>query len=117
MVGQRISDKELAELLKLNDIDETYFKSFDENDRIKYISFKVNYILLDKMNKKDTDKVSSDEVVSFLKEKLSFLKDYGYKIEEILYLQHISIPDTFWVSFLKPINNNLDDNVIYRREK
>ena len=100
MIKKTFSDKELIKLLENN----LSFLSFskDENGYLLGIDFDLDKLL----NKLKSNKV--DVIVLYIQKNLSFLKEYGYEVEEIIYIPHLSIPDIIYVSFLKSIKNNSD---------
>ena len=105
MIGQKIKDKELVSLLG-----EELNYSKDENGYLIGIEFNVNKLL----NKVNSNKV--DIIISYIQGKLSFLEKYEYEIEEIIYNYHLSIPDTIYVSFLKPVNDIDWGEVLYAKK-
>ena len=102
---QKIKDKELIFLLG-----EELSSLKDEDGYLMGINFNLKKLL----NEVNSDKV--DVIVSYIQEKLSFLKKYGYEIEEIIYNPHLFIPDTIYVSFLKPVNDNDWEEVLYAKK-
>jgi len=108
MIKKTFSDKELIKLLE-NNLSFSFF-SKDENGYLLGIDFDLDKLL----NKLKSNKV--DVIVSYIQRKLSFLKEYGYEIEKIIYIPHLSIPDIIYVSFFKPIKSNSDwGEVLYAK--
>jgi len=112
MLKQKFGVKELIFLLD-NKLDDKVAFTQDEDGYLMGIDFDLDKLL---------DKVKSnkiDEIISYLHKKLAFLKKYGYEIEEIIYVPHLSIPDMIYVSFFKPVNstNNIDwGEVLYEKK-
>ncbi len=103
------SDKKLISLLEENLIPSNFDK--DENGYLMGVDFDLEK-LLDEINSNEVD-----SIISHIQEKLFFLKEYGYEIEEIIYIPHLFISDTIYISFLKPITNNCNwGEVLYAKK-
>ena len=103
------SDKKLISLLEKNSIPSNFSK--DENGYLMAIDFNLEKLL----NEINSNEVNS--IVFHIQEKLSFLKEYGYEIEEIIYVPHLLKPGKIYVSFLKPITDNCDlGDVLYEKK-
>jgi len=108
MVGKTFSNQKLIELLENNLFSSSFTK--DKEGHLIGINFNLEKLL----SEINSNKV--DVIVSYIQKKLSFLKKYGYEIEEIIYLPHLSIPDTIYVSFIKPVNDNDFGEVLYAKK-
>jgi hypothetical protein len=105
MVGKTSSDKELIRLLD----DKPFSK--DEEGHLISIDFRLEELL----KEAGTDKI--DGIVAYIHNELSFLKEYGNEIEEIIYSPHLFTPSMVYVSFLKPIKKEFDwGEVLYARK-
>ena len=108
MVEKTFSDRELIELLGNSLSSSSFFR-----DKEGYL-IGINFNLEKLLNEVNSKKINV--IVSYIQEKLFFLKKYGFEIEEIIYLPHLSIPDTIYVSFLKPVNDNDVGEVLYAKK-
>jgi hypothetical protein len=105
MVGKTFSDKELVKLMG----DMTFRKS--KEGYLIGVDFRLEEIL----KKAGTKKIN--KIVAYIQNELSFLKKYGYEIEEIIYSPHIFTPSMIYVSFLKPIKKECNwGEVLYARK-
>jgi len=105
MVRKTFSDKELIKLLN----DKLFSK--DEEGHLISIDFRLEELL----KEAGTDEI--DGIMAYIQNELSFLKEYGYEIEEIIYSPHIYTSSMVYVSFLKPIKKECDwGEVLYARK-
>jgi hypothetical protein len=101
MIGKPFTDKKLIELLKNNS------SSFGKDKKGHLVS--INLIAEKVGNKND--------IVTYIQNEFSFLKEYGYLIEEIIYSPHMYTPSMIYVSFLKPIKEKCNfGEVLYARK-
>ena len=108
MIGKTFSDKELIMLLENN----LSFLSFSKDEKGHLISIDFNLEKI--LNEINSNRVAV--IVSYIREKLYFLKQYGYEIEEIIYVYHFSISDIIiYISFLRPVNNNFG-KILYAKK-
>ncbi len=109
MKKQTFSTKEWIDLLEENSIPSDFIK--DESGYLMGIDFDLKK-LLDETNSNEVD-----SIIAYIQEKLFFLKEYGYEIEEIIYIPHLFISDTIYVSFFKPITDDCDwGEVLYAKK-
>ena len=108
MIEKTFSNRELTELLGNSLSFSSFFR--DKEGYLIGIDFNLEKLL----SEVNSNKVNV--IASYIQEKLSFLKKYGFEIEEIIYLPHLSIPDTIYVSFLKPVNDNNIGKVLYAKK-